>query len=100
MFTPEISVAALRAMHDKYGDRVYGKYGFVDAFNPNTGWVDSDVIGINLGIILLSAENSRTGNLWNWFMRNREIPRALQLVSLLPYRKHPGMIGQRYRKAA
>ena len=36
MFTPEISVAALRTMREKYGDRVYGKYGFVDAFNPNT----------------------------------------------------------------
>ena len=82
MFTPEISLAALRGMREKFGDRVYGKYGFVDAFNPNTGWVDSDVIGINAGIILLSAENSRTGNVWNWFMRNPEIPRAMQLVGL------------------
>jgi hypothetical protein len=87
MFTPELAVAALRAMHEKYGDRVYGKYGFVDAFNPNTGWIDTDVIGINAGIILLSAENSRTGNVWNWFMRNREIPRAMRLVGLLRYQK-------------
>lgn len=82
MFTPEISTAALRAMHEKFGSKTYGKYGFVDAFNPNTGWIDSDVIGINAGIILLSAENSRTGNVWNWFMLNREIPRAMQLVGL------------------
>ncbi|HEV2828029.1 MAG TPA: glucoamylase family protein [Pyrinomonadaceae bacterium] len=87
MFTPELAVAALRTMHEKYGDRVYGKYGFVDAFNPNTGWIDTDVIGINAGIILLSAENSRTGNVWNWFMRNREIPRALRLVGLELYQK-------------
>ena len=26
--------AALRTMREKYGDRIYGKYGFVDAFNP------------------------------------------------------------------
>ena len=82
MFTPELSVAALRAMKDKYGARAYGKYGFVDAFNPGTGWVDTDVIGINAGIILLSAENARTGNVWRWFMRNPEAPRALQLVGL------------------
>jgi hypothetical protein len=100
MFTPEISVAALRAMHEKYGDRIYGKYGFVDAFNPNTGWVDSDVIGINAGIILLSAENSRSGNVWNWFMRNREMPQAMQRIGLRPYRKRQGMVSQRYRKAA
>ena len=54
-----------------------GMYAFVDAFNPNTGWIDSDVIGINVGIVLLSAENLRTGSVWQWFMRNREIPQAM-----------------------
>ena len=98
MFTPEISVAALRAMHEKYGDRVYGKYGFVDAFNPNTGWVDSDVIGINAGIILLSAENSQTGNVWNWFMRNPEMLRAMQLAGLARYQKKQSEL--RLKKAA
>jgi hypothetical protein len=100
MFTPDVSVAALRAMHDKYGDRIYGKYGFVDAFNPNTGWTDTDVIGINVGIILLSAENLRTGNVWRWFMRNPEIPRAMNRVGFLPYKTYQGMPGQRSRKAA
>ncbi len=98
MFTPEISVAALRAMHQEYGDRVYGKYGFVDAFNPNTGWVDSDVIGINAGIILLSAENSRSGNVWRWFMQNREIPRAMQHFGLRPFQRRRSDL--RLRKAA
>jgi hypothetical protein len=100
MFTPELSVAALRTMQQKYGDKVYGKYGFVDAFNPNTGWIDSDVIGINAGIILLSAENARTGNVWRWFMRNPEIPRAMQRVGLIPYRKRQGIISQHFQKAA
>ena len=99
MFTPEVAVAALRTMRDKFGDRIYGKYGFVDAFNPHTHWVDTDVIGINAGIILLSAENARTGNVWNWFMRNPEIPRAMQRVGLQPYRKDQKVIG-RSRKAA
>jgi len=86
MFTPELSVAALRTMREKYGQKVYGKYGFIDAFNPGTGWVDSDVIGINAGIILLSAENASTGNVWSWFMRNPEIPRAMRLAGLARYR--------------
>jgi hypothetical protein len=89
MFTPEISVAALRAMKNKYGERIYGQFGFIDAFNPNTSWVDSDVIGINAGIIMLSAENSRTENVWRWFMRNSEIPWAMQRTSLLPYKTRP-----------
>jgi hypothetical protein len=97
MFTPEETIAALRTMRNKFGDRVYGKYGFVDAFNPNTRWVDTDVIGINAGIILLSAENARTGNVWSWFMRNPEIPRAMQRVGLVRTQRKPG---QRIRKAA
>ena len=87
MFTPELSLATLKAMRNKYGDRVYGRYGFVDAFNPQTGWIDTDVIGINVGIILLSAENMRSGMIWKWFMKNAEIPRAMQRVGLIKYRK-------------
>jgi len=82
MFTPDLSTKALLAMHDRYGTKVYGRYGFVDAFNPKTGWIDTDVIGINAGIILLSAENMRTGKIWRWFMSNREIPTALTRIGL------------------
>ncbi|MEJ7618678.1 MAG: glucoamylase family protein [Pyrinomonadaceae bacterium] len=82
MFTPDISLPALRAMHAKYGDRISGRYGFTDAFNPNTNWINPDVIGIDVGITLLSAENLRTGNVWRWFMRNPEIERAMRRVGL------------------
>ena len=40
------------------------------------GWINKDVIGIDVGITLLSAENLRSGNVWRWFMRNAEIRRA------------------------
>ncbi|HKA19311.1 MAG TPA: glucoamylase family protein [Blastocatellia bacterium] len=86
MFTPDICLPALRAMHDRYGSsdkKIWGRYGFVDAFNPNTGWVNPDVIGIDVGITLLSAENLRSGNVWRWFMRNAEIPRAMRMVGLV-----------------
>ncbi|HEX8180513.1 MAG TPA: glucoamylase family protein [Pyrinomonadaceae bacterium] len=82
MFTPDISLPALRTMRAQYGTTAYGRYGFADAFNPTTGWVDPDVIGIDLGITLLGAENLRTGNVWRWFMANPELPRALRLVGL------------------
>jgi hypothetical protein len=82
MFTPEISLAALREMKEKYGDKIYRHYGFVDAFNPRTNWTDSDVIGIDLGITLLSAENLRSGKVWHWFMRNPEIIYALRQANL------------------
>jgi hypothetical protein len=98
MFTPEISVAALRAMKGKYGDRTYGKFGFVDAFKLDMSWIDSEVIGINAGIVLLSAENLRTKSVWGWFMQNTELPRAMQKIGLLPYRKGPEMVGGHYQE--
>jgi hypothetical protein len=82
VFTPDISLAALRTLQEKYGSQTYGPYGFADAFNPNTGWVDTDVIGLDQGITLLSAQNLKDGLIWRYFMRNREIPRAMRLVGL------------------
>ena len=83
MFTPDLSLAALRAMRERYGARLYGRYGFTDAFNPTTGWVGPDVIGIDQGITLLSAENLRSGLVWRLFMANAEIPRAMRSVGLV-----------------
>lgn len=82
MFAPDITLPALREMRARFGEKIYLRYGFVDAFNPNNGWVNPDVIGIDVGVTLLSAENLRTGAVWRWFMRNREIPRAMDLIGL------------------
>lgn len=82
MFTPDITLPTLKKMKDEYGGKIYGRYGFADAFNPHTGWVNGDVLGIDLGITLLSAENLRSGKNWYWFMQNDEIRRALKRVSL------------------
>jgi hypothetical protein len=82
MFTPEISVPALREMQRRFGDRIYGRYGFADAFHPASGWVNPDVIGIDLGITLLSAENLRSKRVWTWFMKNPEIADALDRSGL------------------
>jgi hypothetical protein len=85
MFTPEISLAALKEMKARFGAQVYGRYGFTDAFNPHNGWINPDVIGIDLGITLLSAENARSGKVWNWFMQSPEIRTALKLAQLERY---------------
>ncbi len=79
MFAPDICVPAVRTIWERFGEKTWGRYGFCDAFNPTTGWIGPDVIGIDQGITMLSAENLRTGNVWRWFMANAEIPRALEL---------------------
>jgi hypothetical protein len=48
--------------------------------------VSKYVIGIDVGISLLSAENLRTGNVWQWFMRNPEPDHALDMVGLVSRR--------------
>ena len=82
MFEPHLCVKALRAMKDRFGSRIWNRYGFSDAFHPLNGWVDLDVIGIDLGITLISAKNARTGGVWRWFMRNKAIAGALAQVGL------------------
>jgi len=86
MFAPDICIPAIRTMLLRYGKRIYGRYGFADAFNPVTQWVSSDVIGIDEGITLLSADNLRTGRVWQWFMENPETEKALDLAGLVKAR--------------
>jgi hypothetical protein len=66
------SVSVLRNLRHYYGNQVWKQYGFVDAFNPLTGWVSRDVIGIDVGIGMLMAENARTQFVWHTFMSNAE----------------------------
>jgi hypothetical protein len=77
MFTPEISLAVLGTMHDRFGQEIYGRYGFSDSFQPLSRWVNPDVVGIDLGITLLSAENLRTRSVWRWFQRQPNVRRAM-----------------------
>ena len=80
MFAPEICLPALMEMREKFGDRIYHRYGFADAFHPTNGWTDRDVLGIDLGATLLSAENLRSGKVWTWFMKNAQIRRAMDQI--------------------
>src|SRR5882724_5698646 len=68
----------LRNLRGRYRDKVWVKYSFVDAFNPLIGWYDQDVLGIDLGITMLMAENHRSGLVWNTFMKNSEAQSAMQ----------------------
>ncbi len=73
----------LRVQHSirsRFGHQAWTRYGFVDAFNPLTGWYDRDVLGIDLGITMLMTENHRTGLVWEIFMKNPEAKSAMQKV--------------------
>jgi hypothetical protein len=78
MLAPQVCLPALMEMRRVFGDRIFKRYGFVDAFHPTNDWTDRDVIGIDVGITLLSAENLRSGKVWKWFMRNRQIQHGMR----------------------
>src|SRR5688572_7119509 len=92
-FAPEIAIPALFEMRRRYGDHLFGEYGFLDAFNPtftftnvtlrhgrivpDVGWFDGDYLGIDQGPILLMLENHRNGLVWKTMKRNPHIVRGL-----------------------
>ena len=93
-FAPEICLPALMAMRERYGDHVFRKYGFIDAFNPTlneamktpaggaivpgVGWFDDDYLGIDQGPILAMLENWRTGLIWKHTRSNIHLRRGLR----------------------
>jgi hypothetical protein len=68
VFLPDDCSRVLESMLARYGKGVWSQYGFVDAFHPEAHWYAPDVIGINLGIMLLMTENLRTQSVWKTFM--------------------------------
>lgn len=86
-FLPEETLRVLQTVRQKYGDRTWKRYGFVDAFNPLNGWDNPDVIGIDAGITILMAENARTGLVWELFMKNREARLGMELAGFQPNRR-------------
>ena len=74
----------LRTIRGVYGEKAWTPYSFVDAFNPLNAWYDPDVLGIDLGVTMLMAENHRTGFVWEIFMKNAETQSAMQKVGFRP----------------
>jgi len=84
-FLPQACLRVLHTIRTKYGQKAWSKYGYVNAFNPLSGWYDHDVIGIDTGITMLMAENLRTGFVWDTFMRNPEAKRGLELAGFYSF---------------
>ncbi len=92
-FAPEITIPALVAMREKYGDNLFSTYGFLDSFNPTfdidikpqhgkvvrgVGWFDTDYLGIDQGPIIAMIENYRSDLVWKTMRKNPHIVRGLK----------------------
>jgi len=82
-FLPEECELVLETMLSRYGKNIWSRYGFVDAFQPEEKWWSPDVLGIDLGIMLLMAENTRSNAVWDVMMSTPEVRRAMDAVSLV-----------------
>lgn len=72
-YTPNESMNTLRFFYYILGDKIWGAYGFSDAFNLTNIWFDSDYIAIDQGPIICMIENYRSKLLWNLFMSCPEV---------------------------
>ena len=85
-FAPEVTIATLLNLRDRFGDRLYGRYGFKDAFNlsypdmlgRSQGWFDNQYLAIDQGPILLMIENYRTRLIWDLLKRNAYLVAGLK----------------------
>ena len=83
-FAPQACTKVLRNLRNNHTQATWTRYGFVDAFNPATGWVSHDVLAIDAGITVMAIENHRTGFFWSTFMRDPDAQRALQIAGFKP----------------
>ncbi len=79
-FTPVESMAAFKNFYTNYGEILWGKYGFKDAFNPTLGWTAGSYIAIDQAPTIIMIENYRTNLIWNLFMSNSEIKSMLNAI--------------------
>lgn len=84
-FAPEVAIPTLMHLRDRFGDRLYRKYGFTDAFNLSypdksggQGWFDDQYLAIDQGPILLMIENHRTGFVWDLLKKNADVTAGLR----------------------
>ena len=85
-YTPEYSLEAMRYFYEELGDRLWGEYGFKDAFNLTEDWFAPSYLAIDQGPIIVMIENYRTGLIWKLFMSHPDVQKGLKRLGFTsPY---------------
>lgn len=87
-YTPDLSMPALRFFYEELGEKLWGPYGFYDAFSIHHDWYADNYLAIDQGPIVVMIENYRSGLLWDLFMSNPEIHQGLRSLGF-HYEHHP-----------
>jgi len=81
-YTPEYSMQAMRYWYETFGDKLFGEYGFYDAFSETHDWFPQRYLAIDQGPIIVMIENHRSGLLWDLFMSSPEIKEGLRKLDI------------------
>ncbi|QTE22407.1 glucoamylase family protein [Polaribacter cellanae] len=77
-YTPKKSRKALEHFYYNLKDKLWGKYGFYDAFSEQQNWFSKGYLAIDQGPIVAMIENYRTQQLWNLFMNDKDVKSGLK----------------------
>jgi hypothetical protein len=77
-YTPTESMQALKFFYYKLGDKLWGEYGFRDAFSIKDKWFASSYLAIDQGPIIIMIENHRSGLPWKLFMSAPEVKSGMK----------------------
>jgi hypothetical protein len=91
-YTPEASMAAFKHFYRDLGDRLWGIYGPIDAYDLDEDWWSPIYMGLNQAPITVMVENYRTGLVWKVFAENPEIQNMLKKLDATTedLRRHEG----------
>jgi hypothetical protein len=78
VYAPRESMAALRYFYEDLGDKIWGRFGFVDGFSEQNDWYDDSFLAISQGPIVVMIENYRSGLMWKLFMSIPEIQAGMK----------------------
>ena len=76
-YSPEESMRAARYFYGKLGDKIWGQYGFYDAFSETENWFPQRYLAIDQGPVVVMIENYRSQLLWKLFMKDKDIQNGL-----------------------
>lgn len=88
-WAPKVGMEVAEALYRNHAN-AWGRYGFSNGINPARNWVGPDVIGIDLGMMLLNVENHRTGLIHRLTGSSPMVKRGLMRMGLRPVKGSNG----------
>lgn len=76
-YAPKYAMEAMRHFYEDLGNKLWGEYGFADAFSEQHDWYAKSYLAIDQGPIIVMIENYRSGLIWKLFMSNADVKRGL-----------------------